>query len=103
MIREEQDISDLSDNTFRMGGQWIPDGVTMDSGWGDNGFRMGGQYIPNGVTMDSGWAAPTSIPSKPKNTINIQDIDGIIIDLYSHKGIVYHSFHSPLPLERGWG
>ena len=31
------------------------------------------------------------------------DIDGIIIDLYSHKGIVYHSFHSPLPLERGWG
>ena len=36
MIREDQDISDLSDNTFRMGGQWIPDGVTMNSGWGDN-------------------------------------------------------------------
>ena len=57
MIREEQDISDLSDNTFRMGGQWIPDG---------------GQYIPNGVTMDSGWAAPTSIPSKTINTIKSQ-------------------------------
>jgi hypothetical protein len=41
MIREEQDISDLSDNTFRMGGQWIPDGGTIHSGWGDNEFRMG--------------------------------------------------------------
>ena len=45
MIREEQDISDLSDNTFRMGGQWIPDGGTIHSEWGDNGFRMGRPYI----------------------------------------------------------
>ena len=31
------------------------------------------------------------------------NIDGIIIYLFYHKGIVYHSFYSPLPLERGWG
>jgi len=73
MIREEQDISDLSDNTFRMGGQWIPDGGTMDSGWGDNGFRMGGQWIPDGGTIHSEWGDNGFRMGRPYiNTIKTQ-------------------------------